>query len=232
MLFDEDFLAQITEKPIDGILEICRIVSGYISDNQEGWEQGDYEVLLEALALIDSLDEIGLISTPYSIPSISGAINEDCSSIYQYLITLEDVYKAEASKLKLQNLKAHFKTNLEGGFCYEFSQGDLDRIQILINELRDHVTKSDHFEQDHKQRLLKRLENLQSEIHKKVSDLDKFWGLIGDAGVAIGKFGNDAKPIVDRIREIKDIVWRTQARAEELPSGSPLPKLEDKSDNA
>lgn len=73
--------------------------------------------------------------------------------------------------------------------------------------------------------LLLRLEKVQSEMHKKMSDLDRFWGLIGDAGVALGKFGTEAKPIVDRIREISEIVWRTQARAEELPSNTPLPLL-------
>ena len=60
-------------------------------------------------------------------------------------------------------------------------------------------------------------------MHKKVSDLDHFWGLIGDAGVALGKLGNDAKPIVDRIREITGITWNTQSRAEELPSGTTFP---------
>ena len=74
------------------------------------------------------------------------------------------------------------------------------------------------------------MEKIQSELHKKVSDLDRFWGLIGDAGVVIGKFGNDAKPIVDRIKEIADIVWRTQSRSEELPSGTTTPFLNSKND--
>jgi len=59
-----------------------------------------------------------------------------------------------------------------------------------------------------------------------VSDLDRFWGLVGDAGVVLGKLGNDAKPIVDRIREIAEIVWKTQSRTEELPSNSQNPMLE------
>ena len=75
------------------------------------------------------------------------------------------------------------------------------------------------------QRLLVRLEKLQSEMHKKVSDLDRFRGLIGDAGVVLGKLGKDAKPIVDRIKEVADIVWQTQSRTEELPSGTKIPML-------
>ena len=60
-----------------------------------------------------------------------------------------------------------------------------------------------------------------------MSNLDKLWGLIGEAGVVLGKFGKDAKPLADRIREIAQITWRTQARAEELPSGARLPLLSD-----
>ena len=58
-----------------------------------------------------------------------------------------------------------------------------------------------------------------------MSDLDRFWGLVGDAGVVVGKLGKDAKPIVDRIQEVAEIIWRTQARAEELPSGQEMPLL-------
>jgi len=58
------------------------------------------------------------------------------------------------------------------------------------------------------------------ELHKRVSNLDRFWGFVGDAGVVLGKFGNDVKPIVDRIREMLGIVWRTQAKSEELESNA------------
>ncbi|MFV0597847.1 hypothetical protein [Shewanella sp.] len=95
----------------------------------------------------------------------------------------------------------------------------------MINELREHISGSDLFEDNHRSRLLRRLESLQSEIHKKMSDVDKIWGLVGDAGVVIGKFGKDAKPFVDRIKELSQIAWKTQARAEELPSSSQNPLL-------
>lgn len=52
-----------------------------------------------------------------------------------------------------------------------------------------------------------------------MSNLDQFWGLIGEAGVVLGKLGQDAKPFVDRVREVVDIVWRVQSIAEELPTG-------------
>ncbi|KEF32622.1 hypothetical protein D777_01256 [Marinobacter nitratireducens] len=48
--------------------------------------------------------------------------------------------------------------------------------------------------------------------------------------MVLGKLGKDAKPIVDRIREVAEIVWKTQARTEELPSGTDNPVLEQKTD--
>ncbi|SMN01260.1 hypothetical protein SPONL_1888 [uncultured Candidatus Thioglobus sp.] len=133
----------------------------------------------------------------------------------------------EATKLKIETYKNQYKSVLKSSFAYEFSQGDVDRIQILINELREHITGMDNLSNGHKERLLKRLEKLQSELHKRLSNLDRFWGIVGDAGVALGRLGKDAKPIVDRIKEISEIVWRTQARSEELPSNSPYPLLND-----
>lgn len=122
------------------------------------------------------------------------------------------------------------KKILNKGFFYEFTDGDLNRVQQLINELRSEITQSDLFEGSHRARLLRRLEAMQSEMHKKMSDVDRIWGLVGDAGIVIGKFGKDAKPFVDRIRELSQIAWKTQARAEELPSSSQNPLLESDSD--
>jgi uncharacterized protein YoxC len=132
---------------------------------------------------------------------------------------------AIAHKSRVDSLQSRFTQAIRGGFSYEFTQADLHRIQALINELREEVAGSTLFEEKHKARLLKRLEQLQSELHKRVSDLDRFWGLIGDAGVALGRFGTAAKPFVDRISEITEIVWNTQKQSEGLPSSVSLPLL-------
>ena len=74
-------------------------------------------------------------------------------------------------------------------------------------------------------RLLNRLEELQRELHKKMSKLDKFWGFIMDAGPVLGKFGEDAKPFFERINELAEIIFRAQSIVQELPSSTPLPLL-------
>ena len=172
--------------------------------------------------------ESGLLPVSLSYPPVNGVGQGQCQTLFDYIKKIREVCVVEESKLRVATFRNRFRTSLDKGFNYEFSQGDLERVQVLINELRDLISKTERFDKDHQQRLLRRLEKLQSEMHKKVSDLDRFWGLVGDAGVVAGKLGKDAKPFVDRIRDIAAIVWRTQSRAEELPSGTQLPQLDNK----
>jgi len=89
---------------------------------------------------------------------------------------------------------------------YEFSDTDFNRIQVLTNEMRDLIRASALITEDHKRRLLRRLEAMQAELHKKTRDIERFWGFIGEAGIVIRKFGEDAKPITERVQELGKIV--------------------------
>ena len=231
MFFDEDYIETISKEPVEAIVKICDAVFSTYNDTEDRWSYKEHEMLIEAFAFIHSIMELNSLDTKYSPPNLSGSIQADSKALNDYLINIKNEFQAEASHIKIQSLKSQYTTALGGGFYYEFSKGDLDRVQLLISELRDVIASSAGLEKEHKSRLLKRLEKLQSELHKKVSDLDRFWGLVGDAGVALGKLGTDAKPIVDRIKEISDIIWRTQSRAEELPSNTPKPLLEDENND-
>ncbi len=55
--------------------------------------------------------------------------------------------------------------------CYEFSDSDFNRIQVLINEMRGLIRESKLITDDHKRRLLRRLEAMQAELHKKQGTL-------------------------------------------------------------
>lgn len=226
MLYTDEFLETLRSDPLAGTLKICDLASASIKSNQN-WTVGEYENLSEAFALLSEMADAGILPVDYSFPFISPLeiLSEKCRAIKEVIDEIRDLSKSEADKTRLKRLSVRFKTSLGATFVYEFSQGDLVKMQALINSLRETISNTENLAPEHLRRLLNRLESLQSELHKKISDLDKFWGLIGDAGVVLGKLGHDAKPIVDRIREIADIVWQTQSRAEELPSGTALPQI-------
>ncbi len=224
MVFDDEFLATFKDDPVGALNASIQKVRNSLSIG-DGWTESDYSVLVEWYALLSEVIEAGMVQIHPASIELNGSLEDNCKLLGQYLNAIERYCEGELSKSRLETLRSRFKTALGNGFSYEFSQGDLDRVQALINQLRGLISEANGLEATHKQRLMSRLEKLQAEMHKKVSDLDRFWGLIGDAGVVLGKLGTDSKPIVDRIREVADIVWQTQSRAEELPSGTERPQL-------
>ena len=180
---------------------------------------------MEALGAYQAFcDAFGLAFSP---PSLGTDREENINFIRDFFNSASRGLDKQITNVTIRNAHDRFLIKFGAGFTYEFSDGDLKRVQTLLNELRELISTSELFDANHKERILRKLEALQMELHKKVSSLDKFWGLIGEGGVALGKFGKDAKPFVDRIKEIAQIVWWTQARAEELPSGTPLTLLSD-----
>ena len=111
------------------------IIRSNLQQDDREWHESDYLVLLEAYALISEIANSKLLQINSPPFEILGNRGEDCRKIHQYLLELEDYCVSEASKLKVGSFRNHFKTVLSSGFSYEFSQGDLDRVQVLINGL-------------------------------------------------------------------------------------------------
>jgi hypothetical protein len=226
MNMKETFIQEIPEDYIKGVVYIINHYDSYVeyAGGSQDISLRDYhDEIIDYYALL----EVYLENNAYKFESLElyDDMNENLKKISEFINSIRIVFEKTLTSNTISQSRDKFNRLLGKSFLYEFTTGDLNRIQELINELRSHISSSEFFTAEHKQRLLRRLEKIQSELHKKVSDLDRFWGLIGDAGVAIGKFGKDAKPIVDRIKEIADIVWRTQSKAEELPSGANIPFL-------
>lgn len=222
MTFDDATIEGIRSDPLEGTRALCHSVLERVGNNQN-WDDDEYYLLLEVVALVDGLIINGLLQMIQVTPPLNKGFQADCTSLYEAVKAVKSDLDEQHNQDRLARMKERYTHAFSNSFSYEFSAGDLEQIQAALNNLRVQVQGAPFLEEAHRQRLLRRLEKLQSELHKKVSDLDRFWGLVGDAGVVLGKFGDDAKPIVDRIRELTGIIWRTQARAEELPSDAPMP---------
>jgi len=222
MLFDDDFIKSIPSEPLGSVGFICRSALDQIAAEGGDWSSEERDVLFEAYALLNAIVESDLVPGLKAVPDVTGE-ESDCIAIFSYLQEVQESVESQVSMQKIEKLKNSFKDRLGVGFVYEFSQGDLDQVHALLSELRKLIAESKLFTSEHRQRLLSRLESLQGEVHKKMSSLDRLWGIVGDAGVVLGKFGEDVKPLVDRIKQLTEITWRTQARAENLPSDSPGP---------
>jgi len=230
-MFTDYEIEHLPEDPIGALKEICdRFLRG--DSSVQGEEHVDrYEDYLKSLALVVSILEGYGLDHEVEIPKIVNDVYEDCQRIANFIAALRKEIKERSAPLTYEAQRALLAVKINRGFYYEFTDGDLKRLQTLINELRDLTEETENLTEDHRRRLLAKLERLQMELHKKVSDIDRFYGLVGDAGVMLGKFGAQAKPFVDRIRELIEIIWRTQSKREELPNNSPPPILPEATDD-
>lgn len=225
MLFDDTLIDSLPNDPIGGAIRICDQTFEALPHDVSNWDGDEYAVLMECYALLLGMAEASLIDIPsFKFDTNASAnIRSESIKLHHFISGVRSACVANSAKQKFLKQKAQYGAMLGAGFTYEFTQGDLDRVQELLNELRVQIRDCPKFAEEHRRRLLLKLEKLQAEVHKKMSSLDNFWGIVLEGGVVLKKLGDDAKPIVDRIRELAGLAWRTQARAEDLPTDATLP---------
>src|SRR4051812_16838234 len=145
-----------------------------------------------------------------AFPELGPQRHQNVTNIAAYFGRLRNSVRAELTN---RHARGYFETKTEEymslfskASIYEFSEPDFKRVQDLINELRDLIRGSTLITDEHKRRLLRRLEAMTGELRRKTNDIDRFWGFIGEAGIAMRKFGEDLAPISERVLELGGIV--------------------------
>ena len=232
MVFDDISIESLPDDPREAIISVCTEYWTHMRDYPHSSDE-EYQFALQGYAFLDVLLEAkGLKAEKLAI---TGDKEKDVQTIRNFVNKLRNDMHIKIRRSSFNDYRSAYTMKLDTVFHYEFSDGDLTRIQTLVNELRDLISATEELEQKHKQRVLRKLEKLQSELHKRVSDLDRFWGFFIDASIVVGLMGENAKPMVDVIQKIVRIIWPTQTRAYELPSDFPFKLLgqaeDDKSED-
>jgi hypothetical protein len=143
-------------------------------------------------------------------PELSPQRHQNVANIATYFGQLRQNVRAA---LTSRHAKGYFESKTEEYVSlfskvpvYEFPETDFQRVQSLMDELRDLFRNSHLIPEEQKRRLLRRLEAMRAEFHRKTNDIDRFWGFIGEAGIALRKFGEDLQPIAERVMELGRIV--------------------------
>ena len=231
-MIDDPFVSSLPDEPFSALKAVSEAffsfygeISAKPADDQDSTDDLNTGCL-EYYGLARAIIEENNLKIETNLPTISYDDSGTITNVRDFFMGLGREVNAQHKFFILDKSINKYKNIISTGFKYEFSEKEINRIQTLINELRDLISEHTGFSEEHRLRLLSRLEKLQAEIHKTVSDLDRLWGLIGDAGVVFRKLGEDAKPIVDRIREIAEITWKAQKKAEGIDDESNLPLLE------
>ena len=143
-------------------------------------------------------------------PELGSQRHQNVTNIAAYFGKLRNTVRAELTN---RHARGYFDSKTDEyislfskASIYEFSEPDFKRVQDLVNELRELIRGSTLITDEHKRRLLRRLEAMSNELRRKTNDIDRFWGFIGEAGIAMRKFGDDLAPISERVLELGGLV--------------------------
>jgi hypothetical protein len=212
--FTESFLDALPDDPLLALAEVCTEFRKFDQAAAQKPElHGDY---LSAVAVLQALAKSRTFSLPIPVPGPGANAQQNINNIRDYIFQIEGHLTQRLHSDFIQRESDKYSARFEADSAYVFPDDDYKRIQELLNEMRDILSNTKSIPEKHKRRLLERLERMQRELHKKTSDLDRFWGFIGEVGIAAGKFGKDIKPFVDRVRELTEIVSKAIQVKEKL----------------
>lgn len=227
IIFSDDFIKRLPE---DNMLVLTAICDEYNSFSSEYFNDIGTRVIAEQysselinayaflLAIVESR-EIELPTKPFDkLPDDPADAFERIDHTFKIISKYVGPI-ARNSTLKLA--KERYLQTLNG-FLYEFSKGDIKNIKQLIKDLREQLESCKELDDDHKARVIKKLNDLDSEINIKMTNLDKTYALIVEAQILVHKLGEASKPYIQIIKTIVNFAWRAEARVEGLSSDTYL----------
>ena len=102
---------------------------------------------------------------------------------------------------------------------------DKEQIQEKINSLRDQINNTQTLTEEHRNRILTKLNELQAELDKPLGDFYAWLGKLMMLGKAIKQFAEDASPLFQLVGDIAAIVRGLSPENAELMAGMNLPGL-------
>lgn len=205
--FPARLLSQLPADNYEAMAILCTEFERFDGHARQVSEQHDDYV--EALGIMRAFGAARGAKLP-PFPEIGAQRPQNIANINGYFTQLRNTVRAE---LISRNARGHFDSKTEEYISlfsrvpmYEFSEPDYQRGQELITELRELLRTSALLDEDQKRRLLRKLDNMRSEFNKKTTDIDRFWGFLGEASIAMRKFGADLEPISERVLELARIV--------------------------
>ena len=234
-MFSEEFLSQLPANPVPGLEQLIEKFNEWETRNRAKLKKtpdfgGAYPEMVRAYAVLQAYTEaheleivfpdLNVNNKEENVGHIIKAFHHSAKNTLNQLRMMED-------KLEFETIKEEYVQKFGHCFAFQFSDGDLRKTQNLLRLLDQIVDRSEYLDECDKLRLKDRAHRSLQVLHKKSVNLDPIWGLIGDAGVVISRYGSQADSIANRIFEIIEIIWRTQAITENLESGINNPFLGD-----
>jgi len=108
---------------------------------------------------------------------------------------------------------------------FSLEADDKARIFELSATMRKIVFASIVFDEAHKRRLLNRISAIENQVKQPKGKLDVILAGVSDVGDTLKKFGQDLKPLSDRMAEIRKIAQSGSNEYEQIPAPEEIDAL-------
>ncbi|UWR61801.1 hypothetical protein [Phaeobacter inhibens] len=108
---------------------------------------------------------------------------------------------------------------------FEISSDDKSKLLALCSEMRELINSTLELDDKTKNRIAKRITAIEAQVRSGLGILDVVLSGMAEVGEAAGKFGNDVKPLVDRMREVAQIARSGSNDQDALPAPEEVKKL-------
>ncbi|NOX82924.1 MAG: hypothetical protein GXP06_08040 [Alphaproteobacteria bacterium] len=227
MAINSDYMKSLPSDPIEALEKLHEdyLQIKIQAEDHRGWDQAYHREVIHFVAaakvILKKLDK----DEAFKFPPINQSIDDFFEGSAEFFDEVRRFFVEENLELNFTKIEQEFYGVVNENIFIELSDTEIIQIQNKINELRNMVTDTAAFTSKHKQRLLFRLERMQAELHKVMSDMDVFLGGLVDVAAALGRTGDEAKPIFDRFKDIAEILWRRRSDHPELNGPDDMPKL-------
>jgi hypothetical protein len=218
-IYTPDRLSKLPKDPMAGLVSICDLFVLVDESNNENGE-GDVNDYIEQYSMLRAYCK--RFGYNYSLDDIPLESNNVIGFIRTMFAHVSSEARIETQKIKAQKFESFFDNYFSAEVGFELTDGDISEIHRLTSDLRSRITQTLVLDEKHKQRILSRLESMQAEIHKKLSDFDRITGTMYEVLSVIKKAGESAEPWMRIVRQVLIIIWASQGRVYELPSSAPM----------
>jgi len=219
--FSEKFIEKIPDDLIDGVRFICREYFNNIKNFEKG--SNFQNELFAAHAVLNNFLKNYNVDSSNSL-EFTMDVNKLKDKVNGYFRHFSTIYsnkhaEREANR-KFEELNTRISSKFGNDIIYELSNNQIEEIQHLINELRDKILNCKEIDDRHRQRILRKLEKLQAEVHVKMTNFDKIYGFVVETRFLYQQY-RETKPIFELAVKLASIAIDSMA----LASGLPAPSL-------
>jgi hypothetical protein len=216
-MFEDQFINRLPEDPIPAVIVICKEFLAFHAANENAFSH--YKGYIEALGFIEVYAEANNLEM--SFPQIDEKREQNIVKIEKFFMETCRLFERKYQQSNLEDIKKKFASKLKPENVYTADDNEVIMLKKQLIALRNEIERNSPLDEDYKFRIIRKVDKILSISYKSMTDLNPFWGLIGERGIIAGKLGPEEKKIPELINLLVDTIWKIQLRSENMPANTP-----------